>query len=140
MESTEEKSRENIVFKPKYPRHIMVTVYLYPVGVIIFIFFIYMALASQKIFPYGLYALIFGFTILSMPMILFREVRFNDAITLKRYFLPPRTIQYKDVVDLTPRGLVVKRGGIALTNVQNRAEFEKIIKRLVARHVIRLEK
>jgi hypothetical protein len=132
--------REELVFKPQYPLRIRMSVYLYPIGVIACIFFILMAFASQKLFPYLLYAFIFAFTIFSMPMIIFREVRFGEAITIKRYFLPRRIIHYEDVVDLTPRGLVAKRGGIPLVNVQNRSEFEKIIKRLVAQHKIKLKK
>jgi hypothetical protein len=36
--------------------------------------------------------------------------------------------------------LVAKRGGIPLANVENRAEFEKIIRKLVAQHKIKLMK
>jgi hypothetical protein len=131
---------EELIFKPKYPFRIFLSVYLYPIGVIACIFFIYMAIASRSIFPYVIYAFIFGFTVISMPMIIFREARFGERITIKRYFLPRRIIQYEDVVDFTLRGLVAKRGGIPLANVQNRAEFEKIIKRLVAQHKIKLKK
>jgi len=35
---------------------------------------------------------------------------------------------------------VAKRGGIPLTNVENRSEFEKIIRRLVAQRKIKLRK
>jgi len=116
------------------------SVFLYPIGVIACIFFIYMAIASHAVFPYAIYAIIFGFTVLSMPMIIFREVRFGETIILKRYFLPPRIIHYEDVTDFTMRGLVARHGGIPLANVQNRGEFEKIIRRLVARHKITLQK
>lgn len=140
MTSSKNPTSEELVFKPQYPLRIRMSVFLYPIGVIACIFFIFMAISSSKIFPYILYAFIFGFTVLSMPMIIFREVRFGNVITVKRYFLPRRTIQYEDVVDLTLRGLVAKRGGIPLVNVQNRSEFEKIIKRLAAQHKITLKK
>jgi hypothetical protein len=130
---------EDLVFKPQYPLRIRMSVFLYPIGVIACIFFIFMALISRSIFPYIIYAIIFGFTILSMPMIIFREVRFGEVITVKRFFMPRRIIQYEDVVDLTTRGLAAKRGGIPLANVQNRSDFEKIIKRLVAQHKIKLK-
>lgn len=133
-------SQEEIIFKPQYPTRILMSVILYPIGVIACVFFIFMAVASRSIFPYIIYAFVFGFTVLSMPMIIFREARFGEVITLKRYFLPRRIIQYDDVVDLTTRGLVAKRGGIPLANVQNRSEFEKIIKRLVAQRKITLKK
>jgi hypothetical protein len=138
--SEKNASHEEIIFKPQYPMRIRISVYLYPIGVVACIFFILMAVASRSIFPYVIYAIIFGFTILSMPMIIFREVKFGDVITLKRYFLPRRIIQYDDVVDFTQRGLVARRGGIPLANVQNRSEFEKIIKRLADQHKIALKK
>lgn len=140
MTTTNNPAGEEIVFKPQYPLRIRITVYLYPIGIIACIFFIIMAVVSRSIFPYIIYAFIFGFTVLSMPMILFREVRFGEVITVKRYFLPRRVIQYADVVDFTLRGLVANHGGIPLSNVQNRSEFEKIIKRLVAQHRIKLKK
>jgi hypothetical protein len=139
MTSLHNLSSHDLVFRPKYPRRIKMTVFLFPIGVIAFIFFIFMAIQSRSIFPYGLYALIFGFTVSSMPMILFREVRFGDVITMKRYFIPARIIRYEDVISLTERGLVAKHGGIPLVNVQNHAEFEKIIKRLVAQHKIKMK-
>jgi hypothetical protein len=139
MASSNRTSREELVFKPQYPARIRLSVVLYPIGVIACIFFIFMAI-TRSIFPYIIYAAVFGFTVLSMPMIIFREVRFGEVITIKRYFLLRRIIHYEDVVDLTPRGLVAKRGGIPLVNVQNRSEFDKIIKRLVAQHKLTLKK
>jgi len=133
-------SQEEIIFKPQYPMRIRMSVYLYPIGVLACLYFIYMAVLSRSIFPNIIFAFIFGFTILSMPMIIFREVRFGDAIRIKRYFLPPRKINYEDVTDFTLRGLVAKHGGIPMANVQNRSEFEKIIKRLAAQHKIKLKK
>ncbi len=140
MTPSNNSTKQETVFKPRYPLRIRMTVYLYPIGVLACIFFIVMAIASRSIFPYIIYAVIFAFTVLSMPMILFREARFGEGITLRRYFLPPRIIKYEDVVDLTQRGLVAKRGGIPLTNVENRSEFEKIIRRLVAQRKIKLRK
>ncbi len=140
MTSTNDTTREEMVFKPQYPLHIRITIFLYPIGYIACIFFIFMTFASRSIFPYLIYAFIFGFTVFSMPMIIFREVHFGEKITLKRYFMPSRTIQYDDITDFSLRGLVAKHGGIPLANVQNRAEFEKIIKRLVTQHKIKLKK
>jgi hypothetical protein len=140
MASSTEKLNEEIIFKPQYPLRIRMSVVLYPIGVLACIFFIFMAFVSRSVFPYVIYAIIFGFTVMSMPMIIFREARFGEVITIKRYFLPPRIIHYEDVVDFNPRGLVAKRGGLPLVNIQNRLEFEKIIKRLVAQHRITLKK
>ncbi len=138
MAPTDDPSKEELIFKPVYPARVRFTIFLYPVGIIACLFFIFMAIASRSVFPNIIYAFVFGFTTLSMPMVLFREVRFGDVITLKRYFLPRRIIHYEDVTALTPRGLVAKRGGIPLSNVLNRAEFEKIVKKLASRHKIKL--
>jgi hypothetical protein len=140
MSPSNNATREKIVFKPQYPLRIRMSVYLYPIGILACLYFIFMAFSSQRIFPYIIFALIFGFTTLSMPLIIFREARFGDEITLKRYFLPPRIIHYEDVIDLTQRGLAAKRGGIPLVNVENRSEFEKIIKQLVAQRKIKFKK
>ena len=140
MAPANDPSKEELVFKPVYPARVRFTIFLYPIGIIACIFFIFLAVSSRSIFPNIIYAFIFGFTTLSMPMVLFREVRFGDVITLKRYFMPRRIIRYEDVVDLTPRGLVAKHGGIPLANLQNRAEFEKIIKRLVIQRKIKIKK
>ena len=123
MTSTSDSTWEDNVFKPHYTLRVRMSVFLYPIGVIACIFFIYMAIASHAVFPYAIYAIIFGFTVLSMPMIIFREVQFGDTIILKRYFLPPRIIRYEDVTEFTLRGLVAKHGGTPLSNVQNRGEF-----------------
>ena len=129
MTSTSDSTREDNVFKPHYSLRVRLSIFLYPIGVIACIFFIYMTIASHAVFPYAIYAIIFGFTVLSMPMIIFREVKFGETI-----------IHYEDVTDFTLRGLVAKHGGIPFANVQNRGEFEKIIRRLVARHKITLQK
>jgi hypothetical protein len=140
MTSSNDSAQEEIVFKPHYPLRIRLSVYLYPIGVIACIFFIMMVFATRSIFPYAIYAIIFGFTVLSMPLVIFREVRFGEAIVLKRYFMPSRIIRYEDITDLTLRGLVAKHGGIPLANLQNRSDFEKIIRRLVAQRKIQLKK
>lgn len=140
MAPSNDPSREELVFKPQYPLRLRMTVYLYPIGALACIFFIFMAISSRSIFPNILFAFIFGFTSFSMPMIIFREVRSGEVITMKRYFLPRRIIAYEDVVDFIPRGLVVKHGGIPLANIQNRADFEKIIHRLVVQQKIKLKK
>ena len=140
MTATNHIATEEIVFKPNYPMRILLSVYMYPVGVVACIVFIYLAIVSRSIFPNIIFALVIAFTLFSMPMILFREVRFGEVITVKRYFRPRRIIRYEDVVELTHRGLVANRGGIPLANVQNRSEFEKIIKRLASQHKIKLKK
>ncbi len=141
MDQSEHGASEEMVFKPAYPARVKLSIILYPVGILAILAFIFLAVVSQKPLPYLIFAFVIAFTSFSMPVILFREVRFGEEqIVLKRYFLPRRIIHYKDVIDLSQRGLVAKHGGIPLANLQNRAEFEKIIRRLVNQKKIRLMK
>ena len=140
MTSTRDSTQEEDIFKPPYPLRVRISVFLCPFGVIAGIFFIYLAIASQAVFPRTIYAIIFGFTVLSMPMIIFRKFRFGETIILKRYFLKSQIIHYEVMTDFTMRGLGARHGVIPLANVQNRSEFEKIICHLVARHKITLQK
>src|SRR5512140_2697793 len=140
MAPTTQTENDEMIFKPIYPPRVRFTLYLYPIGILACIFFIFMAVSARSVFPNLIFAFVFGFTTLSVPMILFREVRFGEVITLKSWFRPRRIIRYEDVVSLTPRGLVAKHGGIPLVNVQNRAEFEKIIHKLANQRKIKLVK
>jgi hypothetical protein len=140
MASSNNASLNELVFKPVCPVRVRLSIFLYPVGILACIFFIHLALTSLSVFPNIIYTFIFGIITLTMPMILFREVRFGNAITLKRYFRLNKIIRYEEVVDFTLRGFVAKYGGISLANVQNRSEFEKIIKRLGAQRKIIMKK
>lgn len=141
MDQSEHGASEEMVFKPAYPARVKLSIFLYPVGIIFILVFIFMAAFTQRLMPYLIFAFVIAFTTLSMPVILFREVRFEDErIVLKRYYLPRRVVRYEDVIDLSQRGLVAKHGGIPLANVQNRAEFEKIIRKLVNQKKIKLLK
>ena len=140
MTPKDNPTNDELVFKPVYPARIKMTVFLYPVGVLAMLFFLFMAFATGKYFPYAVYAFIFAFTIFSMPMVIFREARFGETgIILKRYFLPRRVIHYTDVVELNARGLVAKRGGVPLVNVQNRAEFEKMVRKMASQRKFKLK-
>jgi hypothetical protein len=137
--SRDPSSKDELVFKPEYPTRIRVSVYLFPIGMLACVFFIWSMIISASIFPNLIFALIFGVTSMSMPLILFREVRFGEVIVVRRYYLPKLVIRYTDVVELTARGLRAKHGGIPLANVQNRKEFEKIFHQLVRQKKIVLE-
>jgi hypothetical protein len=138
--SKNQSTKEEIIFKPRYPFRVRLTVYLAPLGLLACVFFTWLALITGRLFPNLLFAFIFGFTTISMPMIIFREARFGEAIVVKRYFLPRIIIQYKDVTGWGPRGLSARHGGIPLANVQNSKEFEAIIQRLAAQRKINLSK
>jgi hypothetical protein len=129
--SADSSNHDEIVFKPEYPNRVRVSVILFPFGILACVLFLYLTIVSGAIFPNLVFALIFGVTSLSMPMIVFREAHFGEAIVVRRYFLPRMTIRYADVTGLTARGLRAKHGGIPLANVQNRKEFEKIFHQLV---------
>ncbi len=72
------------------------------------------------------------------------KVYFTDMRSSAKENLLAKVVRLADRLDLKqivpPRGLVAKHGGIPLSNVQNRAYFEKIIKKLVTQHRIKLKK
>jgi hypothetical protein len=61
MASSKSTSSEELVFKPQYPARIRMTVFLYPIGVIACIFFIFMAISSRSVFPLCRHLWVHGF-------------------------------------------------------------------------------
>ena len=84
MSSTSNSTREEIVFKPRDPLRIRLSVYLYPIGIAARVFFIILAIISRYVYPNAIYALIFAFTVFSLPMFVFRESCFGEANPIKR--------------------------------------------------------
>ena len=60
--------QQELVFKPKYPAWVYLSVFLFEVGLLACTLYLWPTLATGRIFPYGLFALIFVGTSLSMPM------------------------------------------------------------------------
>jgi hypothetical protein len=130
------------IYKPKYNGSMRFAVYLYPLWLILFGYFLYQSIAARSYNPQGFLAVVFGMMVFSLPFRVFREVRFGDRITVKRYFLPDLIIEYRDIVTIDRLSLSAPKKGISLymLNYDSREEFDAIIHNLMSTKKIRLKK
>ena len=79
---------------------------------------------------------------ISLPFRVFREARFGDKITVKRYILPDIVIEYKDIIAFDELRLDTANKGISLYIIKHDSldEFEKIIHNLMSAGKTRLKK
>lgn len=135
--------KNETVYKPRYNGAMKVAIFLYPVWVILTVYFLYQWYVTHSFNPQGFLAMVFGLMAWSLPFRVFREARFSDHITVKRYLLPDLTIKYKDIIayDKNMR-LDAKNKGISLymINYDSLEEFEEIIQRLMSARKIKLKK
>ncbi len=131
-----------IVFKPKYNGSMRFAMILYPVWAGLFIYFGYQFAVTRSFNPQGLLAVIFGLMTISLPLRVFRELRFADQITVKRYLLPDFTIEYKDILEFNVTEIRGRKAGVSLLmmNHDNYKELEQILQRRLAEHKVKLKK
>jgi len=115
---------------------------LYPVWLGLFGYFLYQAILTRSYNPQGFLAVIFGIMTISLPFRVFREVRFGENITVKRYLLPDLVIEYKDVTSFDKMSLSTPRAGISIYMLTPHSldEFEGIIHSLMSTRKIKLKK
>jgi len=131
------------IYKPKYTGMMKFAMYLYPIWVGLTVFSAYQWYITNAFNPQGLLTFIFGIMAASLPFRVFREVRFGDNITVKRYLLPDLTIEYKDIIVYDNKlRLDTKNKGISLYMItpDSLDEFDKIIQRLMSARKIKLTK
>jgi len=131
------------VYKPKYTGMMKFAMYLYPVWVGLTVFSAYQWSTTGSFNPQGLLTFIFGIMAASLPFRVFREARFGDNITVKRYLLPDLNIEYKDIIIYDNKlRLDTKNKGISLYMItpDSLEEFDKIIQRLMSARKIKLKK
>lgn len=135
-------SKPETIYKPKYNGSMRFAMVLYPVWVVLTGYFIYQWYVTHSFNPQGFLAVVFGLMAVSLPLRVFREVRFGERITVKRYLLPDLTIEYKDITSFNKLGLKASKRGISLymLNQDSLEEFEKIVHRLMSAKKIRLKK
>ncbi len=135
-------SNNEMIYKPKYNGSMRFAMILYPAWVGLFIYFIYQWIVTRSYNPQGLLTVIFGIMALSLPFRVFREVRFTDRITVKRYILPDLIIEYKDITAFDKMRLDTPTRGISLymINHDSLGEFENIIHSLMSARKIKLKK
>jgi len=135
-------SKTEIIYKPKYNGSMKFAIFLYPVWLALTVYFIYQWYMTRSFNPQGFLAVIFGLMTFTLPMRVFREVRFGDNIVVKRYLLPDLILEYKDIIHFDRMRLDTKNRGISLYMINNDSleEFEKIIHGLMSARKIKLKK
>ena len=131
------------IYKPKYNGSMRFALLLYPGWVGLCGYFLYAWLILNRPFnPQGFLAIVFGIMTISLPFRVFREVHFGERIIVKRYLLPDIIMEYEDIVAYDSARLDTRKKGIALDMLHpdSRAEFDKIIQRLMSARKIKLKK
>jgi hypothetical protein len=131
-----------IIFKPKYNGSMRFAMILYPVWAGLFAYFLYQAIVTRSYTPQGFLAVIFGLMTISLPFRVFREIRFGEHITVKRYLLPDLVIEYKDITSFNKMSLSTPKTGISTYMLLPHSldEFERIIHNLMSARKIKLKK
>ena len=130
------------VYKPKYNGSMRFAMFLYPVWVGLSLYFLYQWYVTHSFNPQGFLAVVFGVMAISLPFRVFKEARFGDEITVKRYILPDLIIEYKDITTVDRISLTTAKKGISLImiNPDSLEEFERIIHSLMSARKIKLKK
>jgi hypothetical protein len=131
------------VYKPKYNGSMRFAMILYPVWVGLFGYFLYTWLALKHPFsPEGFLAIVFGVMAVSLPFRVFREIRFEEQIIVKRYLLPDLVMEYKDVISYDHLHLDAQNKGVSLymINHDSYEDLDKIMQRLMSARKIKLRK
>lgn len=135
-------TRPEILYKPKYNGSMRFAMFLYPVWAGLFAYFLYQALVTRSYNPQGFLAAIFGLMTISLPFRVFREIRFGEHITVKRYLLPDLVIEYTDITSFDKMSLSTPRAGISIYMLTPSSldEFERIVHSLMSARKIKLKK
>jgi len=130
------------IFKPKYTGSMRFSIYLYPVWVGLFVYFVYQFIVTKSFNPQGFLAVIFGLMAFSLPFRVFREIRFTDQITVKRYLLPDFVFQYKEITELSSFELKVGKSGVPLLMMTQKSfsELEDTLRDRLKERKIKLKK
>ena len=132
----------DIVFKPHYNGRTAVTLVIWPISVIAFVFFAVDTVRTSSYYSEGLLALIFALAAFGPPFIYFRQLRFGDALTVKRYFLPDVIIEYKDILSFQYFSLRSANARVSLNNLTPKSfeELDAIIDGLIASGKLSIKK
>jgi hypothetical protein len=135
-------AKPETIYKPKYNGSMRFAMLLYPVWVVLTIYFIYQWYVTHSFNPQGFLAIVFGIMAGSLPFRVFREVHFGKKITVKRYLLPDLIVEYKDIIAYDKMRLDTPAKGISLymINHDSLEEFERIIHGLMSARKIKLKK
>ena len=135
-------TKPETIYKPKYNGSMRFAMLLFPIWVGLSLYFLYQWYVTHSFNPQGFLAVVFGIMAISLPFRVFREVRFGDKITVKRYLLPDLIIEYKDITSFDRISLTTTKKGISLSmiNYDSLEEFESIIHSLMSARKVKLKK
>ena len=129
-------------FKPKYNGSMRFAFYLWPVWTVLFLFFIYRAVSLHSLNPDGFLVLVFGIMTLSMPFRVFKEMRFEGQLIVKRYFMPDVKMEYRDIIGFDKMSIATANTKVSLYMLHrdSYAELEGIIHNLMSARKLKLKK
>jgi hypothetical protein len=131
------------IFKPRYSGRAAFALFFWPVSAIAFVFFSVDTIRTSAYYSEGLLTLMFALATLGPPFMYFREIRFGEeALVVKRYFLPDVVIQYKDIISFQYFSLRSATARVPLSNLDPKSfeELDRIIDRLISAGKVRLKK
>lgn len=140
-------TEQQIIFKPNYSGRGSFSLLFWPVSAIAFIFFTVDAIRTSAFYSEGILALMFALAAFSPPFMYFREIRFgdgeaDDALVVKRYFLPDVVMPYKDIISFQYFSLRSASARVSLNNLNPKsfAELDQIMERLIDAGKVKLKK
>ena len=135
-------SKPTYIYKPKYNGSMRFAMILWPVWAGLALFYIYQTIVTRSANPEGLLAVIFAVMAIQLPFRVFREIRFEEQITVERYLLPDIVIAYENVTGFGVYSLTATttRVSLFMMNHASLQEFDEIMHRLMSEKRINLKK
>ena len=131
-----------VIFKPHYNGRTNITLVIWPISAAAFLFFAVDAIRTGSYYSEGLLALIFALAAFGPPFVYFRQLRFGEALVVKRYLLPDVVIPYKEILAFQYFSLRAANARLSLNNLTPKSfeELDGIIDRLVTSGKINIKK
>ncbi len=71
--------------------------------------------------------------VLFIPFVFIKRIRFEShSFTIEKYTLPPKTIDYSEIIDIGNTVIRTKQGSIAIRGMENREELTGLLKKLMS--------
>src|SRR5688572_33142591 len=131
------------IFKPHYSGRTAFALFFWPVSAIAFVFFGVDTVRTSAYYSEGLLTLMFGLATLGPPFMYFREIRFGEqALVVKRYFLPDVVMPYSEIIGFQFFSLRSSTARVPLSNLDPKsfAELDQVIDRLIDAGKVKLKK
>jgi hypothetical protein len=124
------------IFKPRYPLHIRLLMFL---PTVLFFGMLCNVALSFAQFPtvFWLLALVFGLVTSLIPFFFLREIRFPDEMVVRRYFLPDRFFNYKEFEGINSDSVQAGGQRIRMGQVTNLDELREMSQRWKAAKILK---